>query len=134
MNVIFSEPGRVLLEHDPANSVYVMHWHSYLGPHYRKAIEALLASVKKTGARVYISDASRPTDVQSQDDLKWIATVARQLPANGVKQMIVVLPKSSIAKMGAKRLGSTMVENGLERHEVASMEDALALSRRLAAA
>jgi len=34
----------------------------------------------------------------------------------------------------AKRLGSTTIENGLERHKVASMEDALALSRRLAAA
>ena len=134
MNVIFSEPGKAVLEHDAARGLYVMHWSSYLGPHYRKAIEALLAAVKKTGARVYISDASRPTDVQSQDDLKWIATVAAQLPANGVKQMIVVLPSSAIAKMGARRLGKTMLEHGLHRHEVASLDEALALAKTLQAA
>ncbi len=122
-------PGKVRLEHDPERKCFIMHWSSYHGPHYRQAIETLLAEVKAHGALTYISGASRPTDVQSQEDLAWIAVRMQEMPKLGVKRVVVVQPSSFVAKMGSRKLGQTAVSAGLERLEVATLDEALALAR-----
>jgi len=122
-------PGKVRLEHDPEHRCFIMHWSSYHGPHYRTAIETLLRELKAHGAATYISDASRPTDVQSQEDLAWIATRMQEMPKLGVKRVVVVQPASFVARMGARKLGQTAASAGLERLEVATLDEALALAR-----
>jgi hypothetical protein len=73
-----------------------------------------------------------PTDVQSQQDLAWIATRMQELPKLGVKRVIVVQPASFIAKMGSKKLAASAASAGLERVEVASLGEAMALARKAA--
>lgn len=133
MNTLFAEANKVILQHDPARKLFVMQWITYHGPHYRKAIGALIEATKQYGATTYISDASRPTDVQSQEDLKFVAEAAQELAKSGVKTFIFVQPKSLIAKMGAKRVMQAANDQGIQRHEVASIEEALALVRARAA-
>lgn len=132
LRTITDEPGKFRLEHDPEHDCYIMHWRSYHGPHYRKAIETLLAELGKQRASTYVSDASQPTDVQSQEDIAWIALRMQEMPRLGVKRVIVVQPASFIAKMGSKRMAATAASVGLQRTEVGSLGEAMALTRKAA--
>jgi hypothetical protein len=126
---VLHEAGKVTLEHDAEHGCFIMHWFSYHGPHYRQAIEALLKEIRAHGAVTYISDASRPTDIQSQEDLAWIAIKMKEMPRLGVKRVIVVQPSSFVAKMGSKKLGQTAASAGLERVDVNTLAEALSLVR-----
>jgi hypothetical protein len=129
MKTIYSEPNKGVLEHDAERKLFVMHWYSFHGPHYRKAIDALLAALKEHGGRAYISDSSRPTDVQSQEDLKYVTSAAAVMVKAGIKEFVVVQPRSAIAKMGARRVAQVASDSGVSKHEVATLDEALQIAR-----
>lgn len=127
MKTIYSEPNLVTVEFDPALRTYATHWQSYHGPHFRRAIEALLVEVKKTGLDAYISDASVAKDVPQPADFQWVETVVKvELVKGGIKRFITILPASAIAKMGASRFGKIASTAGVETWQVASLAEALA--------
>lgn len=132
VRTITDEPGKFRLEHDAEHDCYIMHWRSYHGAHYRKAIETLLAELSKQRAATYVSDASAPTDVQSQEDMAWVVLRMQEMPKLGVKRVIVVQPASFIAKMGSRKIAATAASAGLQRIEVGSLGEAMALTRKAA--
>ncbi|MFZ5442611.1 MAG: hypothetical protein ACOZQL_21560 [Myxococcota bacterium] len=126
MKTIYSEPNLVTLQHDAALRCYAMHWQSYHGPHFRRAVEAMLADVKKNGLDAYISDASVAKDVPQPADFQWVEShVKAELVKGGIKKFITIIPASAIAKMGANRFGKVASNAGVETWQVASMAEAL---------
>ena len=126
MKTIHTEPGLAQLQYDPDRKLYVIHWSSYHGPHYRRTLEAMLAEVKKTGLKTYITDASLAKDVPLSEDFEWVEKVAKPaLVKGGLEKFITVLPASAIAKMTTTRIGKVASSAGLEICQAHSMEEAL---------
>lgn len=124
---IYAEPELVSVEHDPGARCFITHWKSYHGPHFRRAVEAMLKEVARHGIDAYISDASAARDVPEQADFQWVETVVKaELLKGGIKKFITVVPASSIAKMGATRFGKVASTAGVDTWQVASVADALA--------
>lgn len=135
MKTILTLPGLARLDHDPAAKIFVMHWTSYLGPHFKQGIEALLAESRRSGIFAYISNASAAKDVPAQPDFQWVEShVKPELLKAGLKRFITVVPQSAIAKMGTQRFGKVAANAGVETYAVASLDDALDAARAAKAA
>lgn len=128
MDLVYEAPGKVRLEKDRTRRLYVAHWKSLLGPHYRAACQAMLDDAKRSGGvAVYVSDPHEAKDVQSQDDLAFAGEVVKALIANGCKRFVVVSPQSAVTKMGANRMGRVVDAAGVERVMVTTLAEALRL-------
>jgi hypothetical protein len=132
--VVYEEAGKVKVEHDPGEKLFAIHWSSLNGPHYRKAVDLMVAAMKEHGVRTYISDSSAAKDVQTQEDLAYLHIVAQQIVEAGAKVFIAVTPASAIAKMGANKVAKAAEGVGVQRHAVATYEEALKVARGAKAA
>jgi hypothetical protein len=132
--VIYEEANKVRVEYDASAKVHAIHWFSLHGPHYRKAIEAMIAHMRKNATLNYISDSSAAKDVQTQEDLEYVKVAAGHLAQAGVKRFVVVMPASAIAKMGANKVVKTAADVGIERHVAPNYDEALRIIRGAKAA
>ena len=135
MKTILTLPGLTRLDHDPVAKIFAMHWSSYHGPHFRQAIETMLAECKRSGVFAYISNASAAKDVPTQPDFQWVEShVKPELLKAGLKRFITVVPASAIAKMGTQRFGKVAANAGVETYTVASLDEALEAAKAAKAA
>lgn len=127
--VVYEEPNKVSIEYDPVGKIYSLHWKSLNGPHYRKALDFLLAHLKKNGLKSLISDSSAAKDVQSQEDLAFVQGAVGQLSQYGARCYVAVVPASAIAKMGMKKVVQAMETTQLVRHTAPTYDEALTIAR-----
>lgn len=130
MQLLYESEGRVRLEADNDRKVFLARWQVLCGEHYRAACEALLASAARHGIETYISDPHAATDVQRQEDLQYAAEVVGQLIALGCKRFLVVSPHSAVTRMATNRMGRVVDGIGVERHVVATLDEALRMALR----
>ncbi|MFZ5442610.1 MAG: hypothetical protein ACOZQL_21555 [Myxococcota bacterium] len=135
MNVIYSEPNLVTIEHDPQTRCFVSHWTKLNGPHFRRALEALLAAARLHGIEAHLSDAGRVSDLPALADFQWAETFLRsELVRAGLRRFINVVPTTTVVSLGAVRFGRVAASASVETWQVGSLNEAFAaLVGRLAA-
>lgn len=135
MNVIYSEPNLVTVEHDPHTRCFVTHWTRLDGPHFRRALEALLVAARQHGIEVSISDAAHVDDLPALGDFQWAETLLRsELVRAGLRRFINVIPRTTVVSLGAVRFGRVAVTASVETWQVGSLHEAfVAAVGRLAA-
>ena len=132
--VLFSYPKAVIVRHYPEARACVATWEALSSPHFREAVERGLTECGRLGGKSWIVDLSGPSPgVPTQADLAWIQTDCLDVARNaGIRAVINVHGKSTVATMGAKRWNKMVSEGGLSTYDCTTLADALALADEVA--
>ncbi|MES2760865.1 MAG: hypothetical protein V4677_01610 [Bacteroidota bacterium] len=113
--------------YDTDMQIVFVKWFNFTsGIHVRKSCEAQLEALKKFKATIIIADASQAIGMPYPEDQDWFeSTLYPESKRLGLKLIISIMPKNTIAKIGARNWNNSGTDSGLNYIEVDSMDKAL---------
>jgi hypothetical protein len=130
---LFRIPGTITVTHYNVQRALVAGWESLSTPSFREAMIRAVSECARLRVKTWIADLTKNPGVPSQADLDWLKTGAKQPTADsGIRAVINVLGKSTLATMGANQWSKGAAAGGLVAQDAHTLEEALQLASDVA--
>ena len=132
---IYEKKNVTYCDYDSVSKTIYVYWNSlYKDDIIRECVEVQMKKVE-AGALSIIIDVKEAAGTPSDDTQRWFAKeVFPFYDQHGLKQLITILPKSAVAKVGASGWNKTASSFKFDIYETDSIENAKKLTRSTARA